>query len=89
MVDLNDPKVSRDDLWIHDENDFIKANMLSRFFDDPDAEGDYLPRPFGIFYVEDRFTYEDALTAQVEQAQEDGEGTLESLLTGKSTWTIK
>jgi len=89
VVDLNDPKVSRDDLWIHDENDFIKANMLSRFFDDPDAEGDYLPRPFGIFYVEDRFTYEDALTAQVEQAQEDGEGTLESLLTGKSTWTIK
>jgi len=49
VVDLNDPKVSRDDLWIHDENDFIKANMLSRFFDDPDAEGDYLPRPFGIF----------------------------------------
>ncbi|MDT9546502.1 MAG: 2-oxoacid:ferredoxin oxidoreductase subunit beta [Chlorobium sp.] len=89
VVDLNDPKVSRDDLWIHDENDFIKANMLSRFFDDPDAEGDYLPRPFGIFYVEDRFTYEDALTAQVEKAQENGEGTLEELLAGKSTWTIK
>jgi len=88
IVDLTNPSVSKDDLWIHDEKDFIKANMLSRFFDDPDANPDCLPRPFGIFYVEDRYTYEDALTAQIDQAQANGEGTLEELLKGNNTWTI-
>ncbi|NTV20872.1 MAG: 2-oxoacid:ferredoxin oxidoreductase subunit beta [Chlorobium limicola] len=88
IVDLGDPSVSQDDLWIHDEKDFIKANMLARFFDDPDASEDFLPRPFGIFYVEDRYTYESALSAQIEKAQENGEGTLEELLAGSNTWTI-
>ncbi len=88
IVDLGDPSVSQNDLWIHDEKDFIKANMLARFFDDPDASEDFLPRPFGIFYVEDRYTYESALSAQIEKAQENGEGTLEELLAGNNTWTI-
>ncbi len=88
IVDLGDPSVSQDDLWIHDEKDFIKANMLARFFDDPDSSEDFLPRPFGIFYVEDRYTYESALSAQIEKAQENGEGTLEELLAGSNTWTI-
>ncbi|NTV08098.1 MAG: 2-oxoacid:ferredoxin oxidoreductase subunit beta [Chlorobium limicola] len=88
IVDLGDSSVSQDDLWIHDEKDFIKANMLARFFDDPDASEDFLPRPFGIFYVEDRYTYESALSAQIEKAQENGEGTLEELLAGSNTWTI-
>ena len=88
IVDLGDSSVSHDDLWIHDEKDFIKANMLARFFDDPDASEDFLPRPFGIFYVEDRYTYASALSAQIEKAQENGEGTLEELLAGSNTWTI-
>jgi len=88
IVDLNNPSVSQNDLWIHDEKDFIKANMLARFFDDPDASEDFLPRPFGIFYVEDRYTYESALSAQIEKAQENGEGTIEELLAGSNTWTI-
>ncbi|MBN1279643.1 MAG: 2-oxoacid:ferredoxin oxidoreductase subunit beta [Chlorobiaceae bacterium] len=88
IVDLSDTTISKDDLWIHDEKDFIKANILSRFFDDPDTSATFLPRPFGIFYVEDRITYEDALTAQIEKTQENGEGTLEELLRGTSTWTI-
>ncbi|NEX13375.1 MAG: 2-oxoacid:ferredoxin oxidoreductase subunit beta [Prosthecochloris sp.] len=89
VVNINDSSVSKDDLWIHDEKDFNKANILSRFFDDPDASEDFLPRPFGIFYVEDRFTYEEALDAQIAQAQAGGEGTIEELLAGPSTWTIK
>jgi len=89
VVDINDASVSKDDLWIHDEKDFNKANILSRFFDDPDASEDFLPRPFGIFYVEDRYTYEDALDEQIAQAQAGGEGTLEELLAGPNTWTIK
>ncbi|MGC8775239.1 MAG: 2-oxoacid:ferredoxin oxidoreductase subunit beta [Chlorobaculum sp.] len=88
VIDLEKSGVSKDDLWIHDENDLIKANILSRFFDDPNSTEEFLPRPFGIFYVEDRFTYEQALDAQIDKAQEKGEGTLEELLAGNSTWTI-
>ncbi len=88
VVDLNSSSVSKEDLWIHNERDFNKANILSRFFDDPNASEEFLPRPFGIFYVEDRFTYEDALTAQVNAAREKGEGTLDQLLAGNNTWTI-
>ncbi|NTV82401.1 MAG: 2-oxoacid:ferredoxin oxidoreductase subunit beta [Chlorobaculum sp.] len=88
VIDLEASSISKDDLWIHDENDLIKANILSRFFDDPNSTEEFLPRPFGIFYVEDRFTYEAALDAQIDKAQEKGEGTLEELLAGNSTWTI-
>ncbi|UZJ39219.1 MULTISPECIES: 2-oxoacid:ferredoxin oxidoreductase subunit beta [unclassified Prosthecochloris] len=88
VVDLGDSSVSKDDLWVHDENDKLKANILADFFDDPDTKEDYLPRPIGIFYVEDRFTYEDALDDQIAQLQSAGEGTLEELLSGPSTWTI-
>ena len=87
VVNLNVGSVSKDDLWIHNDKDFIKANMLARFYDDPDSVENFLPRPFGIFYAEQRFTYEDALTAQIEQAQANGAGTLEELLAGPSTWT--
>ena len=40
IVSLQD--VSQDELWIHDENDRVKAGILSRFF------GVDLPRPFGF-----------------------------------------
>lgn len=89
VVDINDASVSKDDLWVHDEKDLLKANILARFYDDPDVSEKYLPRPIGIFYVEDRFTYEDALDEQIAQAQSGGEGTLEELLAGPSTWTVK
>ena len=48
VVDLNDG-YSADDLWIHDENDIYKAQILVRMFDSPNKEG-HLPRPFGVFY---------------------------------------
>ena len=35
IVDLNNGKYTKDDLWIHDKNDINKALILSRFFDDP------------------------------------------------------
>ncbi len=40
---------SADDLWVHDEKDIYKAQILIRIFDDPKLEG-HLPRPFGVFY---------------------------------------
>lgn len=87
VVSLNEGH-SLDDLWIHDENDYMKATLLSRMFDVP-SEG-ALPRPFGVFYSAERGTYEVALEAQVQEATEAlGKGDLDKLLAGNSTWEIK
>ncbi|HWQ26818.1 MAG TPA: 2-oxoacid:ferredoxin oxidoreductase subunit beta [Chlorobaculum sp.] len=89
VVDLFKGDVSESDLWIHDEHDTFKANLLARFFDDPLTVENFLPRPFGVFYAEDRLTYEDALEAQIAAAQENGKGTLEELLKGDNSYVIK
>ena len=87
IVDLTDG-ASTNDLWIHDEKDRVKAQILSRFFDDPKKEN-HLPRPFGIFYQEERFCYEEAMNAQISDAiKAKGEGDLDALLKGKNTWRI-
>lgn len=78
---------SANDLWIHDEKDRGKANLLVRFFDDPKNNG-LLPRPFGVFYSEDRFCYEEALKAQIDEAMKKP-ADLDALLRGRSTWTIQ
>lgn len=87
VVDLTLPNVSKDDLWIHDERDRTKASILTRFFDEPGSEH-YLPRPFGVFYVEERFCYEDAMLDQINLAKAKGEGDLDALLRGKETWVV-
>lgn len=80
---------SADDLWIHDEEDKFKAQLLTSFFDDPKQEG-HLPRPFGIFYVEDRYRYEEAMSEQLAFAKEQkGEGDLDQLLRGSNVWEVK
>lgn len=74
---------SANELWIHDSSDATKAYILSRFFDDS------MPRPFGIFYQEDRSSYEDQMIAQLESAKERmGEGDLDDLLRGSRSWTV-
>jgi 2-oxoglutarate ferredoxin oxidoreductase subunit beta len=76
------------DLWIHDENDFYKAQLLTRMFDDVRIEG-HLPRPFGVFYQVNRSTYEDIMQFQLTEALEKkGPGDLDKLLAGNETWTI-
>lgn len=81
VVSMED--TSADDLWIHDEKDRVKAGLLTRFFDDE------MPRPFGVFYSEDRMLYEDALVDQIEEAKElKGKGNLDDLLKGSNTWSI-
>jgi 2-oxoglutarate ferredoxin oxidoreductase subunit beta len=79
---------SANDLWIHDETDRVKAMMLTRFFDDPKKEG-HLPRPFGVFYVETRGTYEDGLNAQVESAQQKSKADLDKIIRGRETWMVE
>ncbi len=79
---------SVDDLWIHDEQDFYKAQILVRMFDDPRIQG-HLPRPFGVFYETDRPCYEESLELQLEEiTAKKGAGDLDKLLKGNETWTI-
>ncbi len=77
-----------DDLWIHDESDFYKAQILTRMFDDPKIQG-HLPRPFGVFYKTDRACYEDGMQLQIDDIiAKKGKGDLDKLLRGNETWTI-
>ena len=86
-VDL-DEGISENDLWIHDEKDFYKAQILTRLFDNPFKEG-HLPRPFGVFYQEERACYEDVMTMQIDEAiSTKGKGDLDKLLKGRETWVI-
>lgn len=85
---VNKSEVNESDLWIHDESDRAKASILVRMFDSP--ESSELPRPFGIFYVEDRPVYNDLINDQIQaQIDKKGEGDLDSLLRGSRTWTVE
>jgi len=78
---------SVDELWMHDETDIYKAQILTRIFDDPHNEG-HLPRPFGVFYKTERTCYEDAMAAQLEEAKSRKPADLDKLLKGNEVWTI-
>ncbi|MEO6637923.1 MAG: 2-oxoacid:ferredoxin oxidoreductase subunit beta [Ginsengibacter sp.] len=87
VVELNGD-VSENDLWIHDENDFYKAQILTRLFDDPVKEV-HMPRPFGVFFRQERACYEDVMAMQIEESlTSKGRGDLNKLLKGRETWTI-
>jgi 2-oxoglutarate ferredoxin oxidoreductase subunit beta len=88
IVELGEGGATADDLWIHDEKDFYKAQILVRMFDDPNLVG-HLPRPFGVFYQTDRACYEDGMAMQIEDIiAKKGKGDLDKLLRGNETWTI-
>jgi 2-oxoglutarate/2-oxoacid ferredoxin oxidoreductase subunit beta len=87
IVNLNEGH-SKDDLWIHDEQDIYKAQILTRIFDDPKIEG-HLPRPFGVFYQTNRNCYEDVMAAQIEEAKSRKPADLDKLLRGNEVWTIQ
>ncbi len=87
IVDLENN--STNDLWIHDENDRTKAGILARMFDHPSTEG-AMPRPFGVFYAENRPCYEDLLNTQIaEITSKRGKGSLDDILKGNSVWEIQ
>jgi len=86
IVDMENTSVN--DLWIHNENDRVKAGILARMFDHPSAEG-AMPRPFGVFYAESRPCYEDLLNNQIEEiTAKRGKGNLDDILKGSSVWEI-
>ena len=86
VVSLNEG-FNADDLWVHDESDLFKAQVLTRIFDDP-READHLPRPFGVFYQAVRPCYEDMMQQQIEQAKAKKPADLDKLLKGNEVWNI-
>ncbi len=87
VVNLNEGH-SPEDLWIHDESDFYKAQILVRMFDQPNADG-AMPRPFGVFYQAERPCYEESMQLQLDEVMiSRGKGDLDQLLRGRETWTI-
>jgi 2-oxoglutarate ferredoxin oxidoreductase subunit beta len=85
VVSLED--FSADDLWVHDETDLFKAQILTRIFDDP-REEHHLPRPFGVFYQAIRPCYEDMMQQQLKEAMEKKSANLDKLLKGNEVWSI-
>lgn len=91
VLDSYKPKVvkmadgySANDLWMHDEQDIFKAQILARFFDT-----DGFPRPFGVFYANEKTTFEDAVRHQVEQEKiQKSNIDLSALLAGSQTWVV-
>ncbi|UII29760.1 2-oxoacid:ferredoxin oxidoreductase subunit beta [Fulvivirga ulvae] len=81
-------ETAADECWIHDPKDKIKASILSGFFEYDMNQG-ALPRPFGIFYKNERATYEDLLTEQIEDHKKTDNTDLDKLLSGENTWEVK
>ncbi|RNC85414.1 MAG: 2-oxoacid:ferredoxin oxidoreductase subunit beta [Balneola sp.] len=90
VVELGD-SFSKDDIWVHDEQDATKAHLLSRFFEHPpNGEGVQFPRPFGVLYAVDRPCYDEGVVEQVQHAKDtQGEADLDALLRGGETWQVK
>ena len=74
-------------MWIHDEKDFYKSQILTRMYDDPKSEH-HFPRPFGVFYETERPCYEDVMQQQIAVAKSKSSGDLDKLLRGREVWTI-
>ena len=85
---VNIAEANESDLMIHDETNHFQAQVLTSFFDNPKDEG-HLPRPFGVFYAEDRYRYEEAMEEQIAFATDKmGKGNLDQLLRGNNVWTV-
>ena len=76
---------SADDLLIHNVKDKNLANLISEMTYDNE-----LPVPFGVFYKEDKKTYEDMMVEQIaESILSKGEPDLQKLIDGTEVWTVK
>ncbi len=84
VVNLDQGEHSVNDLLIHNEKDstlaFILANMT--YMED-------LPRPMGVLQAIQRAPYEERVVNQIQhEIVTKGEGDLQSLLTGESSWLV-
>ncbi len=83
-IDLDGGSWSASDCVVYDETNRELAYLVGRLFWQQE-----MPRPFGVFYREERATYEDLLHTQIEGIREKrGAGDLARLLNSGETWTI-
>ena len=84
VIDLQNGHWSADDCLVYDETERAHASIVSRMFWQPE-----FPQPFGVFYVEQRPTYNDLLRLQAASVREKrGAPDLRALLRAGETWTI-
>ncbi|MCZ6757941.1 MAG: 2-oxoacid:ferredoxin oxidoreductase subunit beta [Bacteroidetes bacterium] len=84
-IDLMNGKWSVDDCLVYDETNRDLAGIICRVFWSED-----LPQPFGVFYREQRETYEETLHNQIESViKKVGKGTIEELLHAGDTWLVE
>ena len=83
-IDLSGGKWSADDCLTYNEGSIELANIVSRMSWQKD-----LPRPFGVFFREDRPSYDDLVQQQIEDVTaRRGTGDLGALLNAGNTWEI-
>jgi 2-oxoglutarate ferredoxin oxidoreductase subunit beta len=83
MIDVNDD-ADLQQVLVHDPSNWVVAQLLARL--DPD-KGE--PVPVGIFYTEERPTYDSAFVDQVQAAHDKmGPGDLLALLEQGDTWDV-
>ena len=83
-IDLSTGKWSVDDCLVYDEGSIELANIVSRMSWQKD-----LPRPFGVFFREDRPSYDELVQRQIDDVTaRRGEGDLAALLNAGNTWEI-
>ena len=84
-VDLTNGQWSADDCLVYNETDRVMAGLVARMFWEEDR-----PQPFGVFYREERPTYERMLhEQQAAVVAQKGRGDLHALLRSGETWTIE
>ena len=84
VVELGD-KYSIDDLLVNNVRDKNLAMLISEMTYNKD-----LPVPFGVFYKEDKVTYEDMMVNQInESIKIKGNPDLQSLINGPEVWEVK
>ena len=71
-------------LWIHDENNILKAQILVKFSLDEGFLN--FPRPFGVLFKTGRPTYEELFTHQVEDIKV--KPNMQAILNGNNTWEV-
>lgn len=89
IVNIKENNISPHDLWVHDEKDKTKANIISRFFDTL-FDGNHFPRPFGVLYANERPVYDEEMSDQVKEINSKKEKIpLSVILAGDKTWKIE
>lgn len=83
-IDLENGDWGVEDCLKYDETSRELATILARVY-----WHEELPQPFGVFYREDRATYDDQVNAQVQGViKKRGKGSLEELLAEGDTWVV-